>query len=279
MSVLAWLQEMLSHEFMRNAFLAGGGVAIGSGAAGYFLVIRGQIFVADALSHVAFTGALAALAFGLDERLGLFAATLVGAAVLSSMGGIGRAGDVTVGAFFAWTLGLGVLFLSIYVTSRSTSNGTGGLGVLFGSVLGISFPTALVSGLVGVGAAAGVMVMARPLLYASIDPAAALAAGVPVGLVGLALLLLVGTMAAEAVQVTGALLILGLLATPPAIARAMTARPYPALVLSGIIALVAVWCGLALSYALSWMPPSFAIIALLFAAYPAALLASRRQGR
>ena len=44
-----------------------------AGLVGYFLVLRGQVFTGDALTHVAFTGALAALAAGLDLRLGLFA--------------------------------------------------------------------------------------------------------------------------------------------------------------------------------------------------------------
>lgn len=282
MSGLSWLQGMLSHEFMRSAFIGGGGVAIGSGTAGYFLVVRGQVFAVDALSHVAFTGALAALAFGLDERLGLIVVTLGAALVLGSMAGLGRAGDVAVGAFFAWILGLGVLFLSIYVSSRSTGNGTGGVAVLFGSVLGISPNLALVSGLAGIGVAAGMAAIARPLLFASVDPAVAAAAGVPVGLLGLLLMALIGTIAAEAVQVIGALLILGLLATPGAIARALTARPYMAMLLSGAVALLAVWAGLTVSYAVSWMPPSFAIIGLLFAGYLIATfapaVAARRPG-
>ena len=62
------LADMLSHPFMRNAFLAGTAIAAASGLVGYFVVLRSQVFSADALSHVAFTGALAALAVGVDMR-------------------------------------------------------------------------------------------------------------------------------------------------------------------------------------------------------------------
>ena len=55
---------MFAHEFMRNAFLAGTFVALACGLIGYFVVLRGQVFAGDALSHVAFTGALAAAAAG-----------------------------------------------------------------------------------------------------------------------------------------------------------------------------------------------------------------------
>ena len=68
---------MLGHEFMRNAFLAGTFVAPACGLVGYFVVLRAQVFAGDALSHVAFTGALAAAAAGIDVRVGLFAATIL----------------------------------------------------------------------------------------------------------------------------------------------------------------------------------------------------------
>ena len=57
---------MLAHEFMRNAFLAGTFIALACGLVGYFVVLRTQVFAGDALSHVAFTGALAAAAVGVD---------------------------------------------------------------------------------------------------------------------------------------------------------------------------------------------------------------------
>jgi hypothetical protein len=46
---------VLTQEFVRNALLAGSAIAIASGAVGYFVVLRAQVFAGDALSHVAFT--------------------------------------------------------------------------------------------------------------------------------------------------------------------------------------------------------------------------------
>ena len=64
-SPLSWPRARatcFAHPFMRNAFLAGTAIALAAGLVGYFLVLRSQVFTGDALSHVAFTGALAALA-------------------------------------------------------------------------------------------------------------------------------------------------------------------------------------------------------------------------
>src|SRR5204863_4661431 len=144
------------------------------------LVLRGQVFTGDALSHIAFTGALAALAFGIDPRLGLFATTVAVAVGMGVLGLRGRADDVVIGSVFAWVLGLGVLFLSLYTTSRSTGNGAGGVSVLFGSILAISGDRALVAVAVAVVIVAALLVIARPLLFASIDEAVAAGRGVRV---------------------------------------------------------------------------------------------------
>ena len=88
---------MFAHEFMRNAFLAGTFVALVCGLIGYFVVLRSQVFAGDALSHVAFTGALAAAAAGIDVRVGLFAATLLVAGGMGALGERARADDVVIG--------------------------------------------------------------------------------------------------------------------------------------------------------------------------------------
>jgi len=48
---------MFAYDFMVNAFIAAGVVALVSALVGYFLVLRGQSFAGHALSHVGFTGA------------------------------------------------------------------------------------------------------------------------------------------------------------------------------------------------------------------------------
>src|SRR2546423_2073803 len=108
---------MLAHPFMQHAFLAGTAVAVAAGLIGYFLVLRAQVFTADALSHVAFTGALAALAAGLDARLGLFAVTVLVALAMGALGQRAPPDDVVIGGGVAWILGLGVVFLTPYTTN------------------------------------------------------------------------------------------------------------------------------------------------------------------
>ncbi len=272
------LASMLSQPFVRNALLAGTAIAALSGLVGYFVVLRGQVFAGDALSHVAYAGALGALAAGLDLRLGLFVATIGVGLLLGSMGGRGVADDVVIGTVFAWVLGLGVLFLALYTTHRSASNGTANVNVLFGSIFGISAAAAATAAWIAAGLIAALLLIARPLLFASIDPAVAAARGVPVRLLGPVFLAILGATVGEASQAVGALLLLGLLAAPAAAAQRLTADPWRALALSAALAVLAMWAGLCLSYAAPVLPPSFTIIA--FAAAQFALAAGYRgRGR
>jgi zinc/manganese transport system permease protein len=225
------------------------------------------VFTGDALSHVAFTGALAALALGYDLRLGLFAATIVIALLLGALGRRGRPDDVAIGSVFSWILGLGVFFLTLYTTSRSAVNGGAGVNVLFGSIFGLSAGQAVTAALIAVAICAAILIIARPLLFASVDEAVAAARGVPVRLLGFGFLALVGACAAVATQAVGSLLILGLLAAPAGAAQRLTDRPYRALALAAALAVAEMWTGLALSYTVPNLPPSFGILAAATAVY------------
>ena len=276
---LSGIAHMLSHPFLRYAFLAGTATAVASGLVGYFVVLRGQVFTGDALSHVAFTGALAALVAGVDLLAGLYVACVVVALAMGALGARGRADDVVVGNVFAWILGLGALFLTVYSTSASGTDATSGVNVLFGSIFGLSGSQALTDSAIAVGVALVLLAIGRPLLFATVDVDVARARGVPVRLLGLVFLALVGVTAGAATQAVGALLLLGLLAAPAGAAQRLTARPMRALALSAGIAVVSVWGGLSIAYAAPSVPPSFGILAVATASYLAAFVFTARRPR
>lgn len=266
---------MLTHEFMRNAYLAGTFVALACGLVGYFVVMRSQVFAGDALSHVAFTGALAAAAAGIDVRLGLFFATVAVAAGMGLLGDRARPDDVVIGSVFAWVLGLGALFLSIFTNGSSAEDGTAAVRVLFGSILGLSTADARLAAVIGLIAALALLAIARPLLFGSLDPDVARSLGLPLRAVGVGFFVLLAVVAAEATQAVGALLLLGLLAAPGGAARLLTNNPWRGLALSAGLALASMWGGLALSYEVSSLPPSFAVIAIAAALFAIAALRAR----
>src|SRR5262252_3564828 len=107
--------EMLFHyDFMVHAFEAGTVVAIVAGAIGYFVVLRSSAFAAHALSHIGFAGATGAVVLALNPVIGLLVFTMGSGMAIGALGDRLRSRDVTIGIVLAWTLGLGVLFISLY---------------------------------------------------------------------------------------------------------------------------------------------------------------------
>jgi zinc/manganese transport system permease protein len=277
---------MLSHEFMRNALLAGVFVALACGVCGWFVVLRRQVFAGDALSHVAFPGALAAAAAGVDQRVGLFVATvavgsgiaLLGRGALATRGG-GTAGqtpadDTAIGIVFTFILGLGLFFLTLFSISSSGGTGIQAAHTLFGSIFGLGGGEARLAAVIGLAIVVIVLAIARPLLFATLSPDVAEARGVPTRLLGVGFLALVGLVAAEATQAVGALLLLGLLAAPAAAAHRVTARPFAGIALAGAFAVLAMFGGLVLAYVIPSLPPSTAVIAIAVVIYLASGLIS-----
>jgi zinc/manganese transport system permease protein len=271
--------HIFDHAFMRNAFVAGTAVALAAGLVGYFVVLRSEVFTGDALSHVAFTGALAALVIGIDARVGLFAATIGVGALIGLLSLRGRADDVVIGNVFSWILGIGVLLLTIYTRTRSASGGEAGVSVLFGSIFGLSAGQARFAAAVAVVVVAVVLSIGRPLLFTSVDQAVAAGRGVPVRALTVGFLALAGVVAAEATQAVGALLLLGLLAAPAGAALRLTARPYRALWLSAVIAIASMWAGLTVSYLVPRVPPSTAILGVAAACFALAHVKTLKPSR
>lgn len=267
---------MLSQDFIRLALIAGTPIALASGAIGYFIVLRSQVFAGETLSHVAFTGALAAAAAGIDVRFGLFAAAIAVALLLAAFGDRAMSDDVAIGTILAWVLGLGAFFLDLFNRSSNGGNGIIAARTLFGSIFGLSKGEAELAAIVGALLVVGILSISRPLLFATIDPRVAAARGLPVAALGTGFLLLVGVDAALTTEIVGALLMLGLIAVPAGAAHRLTANAYLAFALSSAFALTSLWLGITLAYLIPSLPPSSAIIGVAAAIYTLSFAATSR---
>ncbi len=270
---------MFAHEFVRNAYLAGTFIALACGTIGWFVVLRAQVFAGDALTHVAFVGAIGAAVLGVDERVGLFVLTLALALAMGALGPRAQVDDVVIGTAFAWILGIGVLLLAILASSAGGASGITTANTLFGSIYSLTAGGSVLAAAITLGVTAVLLAAARPLLLATLEPDLALLRGVPVGRLGLGFLAALAIVTAESTQAVGALLLLGLIAAPAGAAHAFTARPYAGLALSGALAVGSMWGGLALSYAIGPLPPSSAIIGLAATGYALCAVLARARHR
>lgn len=263
--LFADVQQLLHFHFMRNAFMAGLIVALLSALLGWFMVLRGQSFAGHTLSQVGFPGAAGAALVGVAPAVGLLvfcAASALGISMLSGGGGDGRRTEsAAVGSILAFSLALGFLFATLYGGFVG-----GALAFLFGSFVGIGDGEVELLGAVALVASAALVVIGRPLLFASVDPDVAAARGVPVRLLSTGFLVLLGVAVAEASLITGTLLVFALLVAPAAAAQQLTARPSAGIAIAAGIGVLVAWLGLSIAY-FTVYPIGFFVTTLAFAAY------------
>ncbi len=259
----------LAFEFMRHAYLAAVCVAVMAGAAGYGLVLRGQSFAGHALGHVGFAGATLALLLGAPALPGLMAATIAGGLFMGALGEGASGRDVAIGLVLALSLALGLLFLSFLTGSAASAQ-----ALLFGNIFAVDRPALLTLAASSAFSLGGLALMARPLLFASLQPELAEARGVRPRLLSVLFLGVVGVVVAGAAQVVGVLLVFALLVAPAAAAQRLTPRLWPGIALSVALAVAAALLGITMAFFTDW-PASFCITVLSALAYLAALTWAR----
>jgi zinc/manganese transport system permease protein len=260
------ITRMFDYDFMRTAFAAAGIVAVLSGIVGFFLVLRGQTFAGHALSHVGFTGATGAVLFGLPPLVGLVGFTLLAGFAMGLLGEKLSERDVAIGMMLSLALGLGLLFLHFFTSYASQA-----AALLFGNVLGVDNKALISLAILAVISLIALGLIARPLIFASLQSELAEARGVPLRFVSTAFLMVVAIAVAECAQIVGVLLVFTLMVGPAAAALAFTRRLYAAVALSAALALLEAWGGLTLAFYSDW-PVSFWITALSGLVYFASLV-------
>ena len=245
-----------SLPFMQRALLAGLILALLAGYYGPFVVQRGLSFLGSGLAHAAFGGVALGLLIGVEP---LWVAVPFTAAVALGITWVRErtsiSGDTAVGIFFAFSMALGIVFLSLkreYTSEAFT--------YLFGSILAVS-PTDLWAS----AALLVVTLLTLPLwgrwAYATFDRELAQADRVPVLFDDYLLAFLVALVVVVAMKLVGLLLVAAFLVIPAASARQWS-RTFAGMVVGAIVVgAVSVVVGLQISF--QFDIPSGATIVLL----------------
>ena len=250
-----WTQ-ILTSDFMLQAFIAGILIAIACGMMGYFTIIRHSTFAAHALAHIGLPGATGAVLLGLPVAAGLGAFALGGALVIGALGKKVSEREIATGTVLAFATGLGLFFARLSSSASQQMQ-----AILFGSILTIS--TAQIIGFAIFDALLFLVmcIVYRPLLFSSLDTEVAAARGVPVHALNIIFMTIMAGVITVAVPAVGTLLVFALVITPAATASMLTRSPLSAMVVATLICLVSIWSGLVLS-AIFPAPPSFIIVSI-----------------
>jgi zinc/manganese transport system permease protein len=264
---------MLEYDFVTNAFVAAGIVAVVSALVGYFLVMRGQTFAGHALSHVGFAGATGAALIGIAPLWGLVSFTLAAGVGMGFLGARIAGRDVAIGVVLALALGFGLLFLHYH-----TSFATQATAILFGNVFAVDGRTVAMLVCLSTVTLIALAAIMRPLIFASLQPELAEARGVSLRSVSMAFLAIVALAVSECAQIVGVLLVFTLMVGPPAAAQFVTTRLWSGLLLAVLFAVTAAWCGIVIAWYTDW-PVSFCIAVMSAVAYFSSRVAATPRGK
>jgi zinc/manganese transport system permease protein len=256
------LSDYLAQTFVQNALIAATLVAITTGLIGPFVAMRDLAFAVHGSAELAFTGAAAGLLAGNDPILGALIGAVVVATAIGLLGDRPRERNSAIGVILAFGLGIGVYLLSLY-----KGFATAATNILFGQIFGVSPGQITLLIVIAIAVLIAMLVIYRPLLFASIDPDLALARGVPTRLVGLLFVYVLTLTVTEAAQIVGTLLVLSLAITPAAAATRLSARTPVVIALSVAFALVAADGGLLLGLVHPTVKASVFITTISFGLY------------
>lgn len=227
---------------VKNSILAGAVLGLVGGLIGPFVISRRLSFAVHGISELSFAGAAAALLLGVDVVAGSIVGSMIAAVIIGVLGARARERDSIIAVLMPFGLGLGILFLALY-KGRSANK----FGLLTGQIVSVDNPQLLSLLLISAVVVVGLLLIWRPLSFASLDEDVARAKGVPVGALSLGFMVLLGLATAVSIQIVGALLVLALLVTPAAAAMRVTSSPLLTPLLSVAFALSSVVGGILLA--------------------------------
>lgn len=227
---------------VKNSILAGALLGIVGGLIGPFIMSRDLAFAVHGVSELSFAGASAALLFGVNVVAGSIAGSLAAALIIGALGARARERNSIIAVLMPFGLGLGILFLALY-PGRTANK----FGLLTGQIVSVDNPQLIWLVVVSVVVIATLLMIWRPLTFASVDEDVARARGVPVSLLSMVFMVLLALATAVSIQIVGALLVLALLVTPAAAAMRVTASPLLVPVLSVAFALTSMVGGILLA--------------------------------
>ncbi|PPI56491.1 metal ABC transporter permease [Rathayibacter toxicus] len=258
---------------LKNSVIAGAVLGVVGGLIGVFVMSRDMAFAVHGISELSFAGASAGLLLGVGVVQGSIVGSLVAALLIGVLGSRARDRNSIIAVLMPFGLGVGILCLTLY-PGRSANK----FGLLTGQIVAVDDPQ--LGSLIGLSAVVlvGLLLIWRPLTFASVDADVAAARGIPTRGLSVVFMLLLGLTVAVSVQIVGSLLVLAILVTPAAAALRISASPVVVPVLSVVFAIGSLVGGILLALG-SAIPISPFVTTISFVIYVVCRLTGRNGVR
>lgn len=239
-----FVTEVLSHEFMRNALVAGVLVSLVCGIMGSYVVVNRMVSLAGGIAHATYGGIGLAAFFGWPLLAGTLGFTMATALLMGTLTYKDKErSDSLIGVLWAAGMALGVLLVDL-----TPGYGANLMNYLFGSILTVPREVLWMMGVLGALIVLVVSVFYAQFLAISHDPEFARIRGVRVLPLHLLLVVLVSWTIVMAVQAVGLILVIALLTLPAQIAARHTRTLAHMMFAAAGIALVFTVGGILLAY-------------------------------
>ncbi|MFC7142050.1 metal ABC transporter permease [Halosimplex aquaticum] len=243
--------QVLEYGFMHRAILVGLCIGVMAPLIGTFLVHRQLALIGDALAHTAFAGVAvglflnAVIDLGVTPYLTAVVVAMIAALCIELISEVTDAyNDVSMAIVLSTGFALGTTLISI---------NAGGLTVsvdqyLFGNLSTVTSQSAAVLLVLFAVVVAVVGVTRNQLLYVTFDETAAEVSGIPVDWYNRIVVMLTAMVVVGAMQIMGVILVAAMLVVPVAGASQVARSFDEALLVSVVLAELAVLVGIGVSY-------------------------------
>lgn len=233
-----------------------------TGLVGCHVVMRGMVFIGDAVAHSVFPGL--AIAFVLGGSLivgGLVAGVITAILVAIFSQNQKLKEDSVIGIFFAGSFALGITIISLAPGYSGSVQ-----DFLFGSIVGISNADVAQAAVIAAVLALVLGLFHKEIVAVSLDKESAKAAGLPVLALDILLYVVVTVSVVISLQTLGNVLVLALLVVPAASARLFCSTLGRMMVFAPVFGVVTSTVGLYLSWAFN-LPTGGVIVLTMIAGF------------
>lgn len=249
---------MFELAFMQNALVAILLISIASGIVGALVVVNRLVFLSGGVAHSAYGGIGFAFFVGISPLFGALIAGVLAALLMAwVVHNAKERADSFVGAIWAVGMAIGVIFADL--TAGYTVDL---MSYLFGSIMAVDQSELLLFLALDVVAVLVVITLYRELVAVSFDADFAQIKGVKVKLLQIVLLLLASVTVVMAIRVVGLMLVIALLTIPTWIAEKHSNSLGEMMIKASVVAFVASFAGLVISYHLNITTGAVIIISL-----------------
>lgn len=241
---MAFIEDILTYDFMQRALLASLLSGISCGIVGSYIVSRRMVFLSGGITHASFGGLGIALYGGFSPTLGAMLA-----AILSALGiefasrRVKLREDSAIGIIWSLGMALGALFVSLRPGYASDLT-----SYLFGNILLVDRSDIALLALLTAIIVIGAITLLRRIMYITFDEDYARSQGMNVTLISYVMAVVVALAIVLSIKVMGIILLMSLLTLPTVIANTLTKDFSKIALLSAIIGVVGNIVGFVLSY-------------------------------